>query len=438
MFDVEHLAPLVLMLTFAAWVRARHASWFAPGPFFLLVWTVQFVLAFVVPEYHVWSPTLWWMLLTCFAFVIGSLVGQALGAKSSAPPHGDSSSSPVLTFPAPTATLIICSGMSLAYVFVAQALKVDLRMNEAPVPLWAQTFLVFHYTGPILGGMLFAGGALKGNRRWMALLPFVGPATLAIIYAGRTALGAPVLFWFAGFVAVSTLRIHGRVPLFSPKAMLIAGAVAAILIIIGVGIQHLRNVKEQSADLFDLTASYDKASIEGVSDEWPRFRFAVFGNVYSFSHYFERVWDYPAELQWGAVWFMGPLKLFNIAPRHTYEGFYVEWGIVSNVYTMFRGPIEDFGLAGSLLWWLALGILVGRAYASVFAGNIRWAWLLIWFYVDTAIIGGFFFRYNTIIVAHTLVAVYQRLMGVQWSEAQRSESNEGTIPLAELAPSQAG
>ena len=49
--------------------------------------------------------------------------------------------------------------------------------------------------------------------------------------------------------------------------------------------------------------------------------------------------------------------------------------------------------------------------------KVEWQNPHIWFYVDVAIIGGFFFRYNAIIIAHLLVAIYLNSARVEYRAA---------------------
>ena len=43
----------------------------------------------------------------------------------------------------------------------------------------------------------------------------------------------------------------------------------------------------------------------------------------------------------------------------------LEGGISSNIYTAFRGLIDDFSLVGSMFLCLIAGALVGRAYGPI-------------------------------------------------------------------------
>ena len=112
----------------------------------------------------------------------------------------------------------------------------------------------------------------------------------------------------------------------------------------------------------------------------------------------------------------GPLDFLGIAPREPFENYVIEpdnelnpfnsgYGVSTNTYTIFRVPIDDFGIIGSLVFWFAVGLLTGWAYRTVAGGKLWPAFVLVWIYVET-LGNGYFLRYNSLMIAYFIVAVY--------------------------------
>ena len=261
----------------------------------------------------------------------------------------------------------------------------------------------------MLGGMLFGGGSLRGRRTWLTLLPLIPPAILAVLYTGRTTIVAPILSWIAAYFAVRIYVHRSYRGVLGPKHFFAAFALLALLLGIGVGLQHLRKLRRPNSSAAEMVDTYaHDASWEGMISEWDRFRYFAFGQVYSFSWYFEQAWRVPPEPKMGTMIFAGPIDLLGYGDRTAswVDSFEAERGIYTNVFTMLRPPMDDFGLIGSLFWWLAIGTIQGWAHVLARRGVVPVITLMIWFYLDISLIGGLFFRYNSVIIAYLLIAWY--------------------------------
>jgi len=74
--------------------------------------------------------------------------------------------------------------------------------------------------------------------------------------------------------------------------------------------------------------------------------------------------------------------------------------ITTNIYTWFRGWIEDFTLPGALLGLWGVGVVAGFAYRRVATGMISWLPLLALYYA--CILGSYLTNilvYNSIVLA---------------------------------------
>ncbi len=140
--------------------------------------------------------------------------------------------------------------------------------------------------------------------------------------------------------------------------------------------------------------------------EWAGFRHGVLSHPYSFSYYLKHALVHPPDLRYGLGTFAGLVELFGIRDRGTYEDFEPDRGVRSNVYTLFMPPIVDFGLAGAWFSFFAAGLLAGWAFGRVAQGNLVFSPILNMFYPHVLVIGGDFFSYNSVTLAHVFVALY--------------------------------
>ncbi len=403
---LDLLPPSVLVLALAFYARHKQGNWLAPAAMFPAVWSLHIVLSLVKPQFFPSPGTLWWILLSLLAFYVGSALFQS--RTSSAPSHPTFPRS--IVFRHATDVLLVCTALGGLYTTLAQLSGIEISVDN--LPLAYQFLLPFHFAGPMLGGMISASRSLRGWRRWLVYLPLLPPAGLSILFTGRTAIVAPILAWLAGYWAIKLFITTGRWRVLTWRNAFVGAGIFVSFLLLGVGLYQLRGAR-QSGETFTekLIAFQDAALLEGLAETWDRFSPGVYGNVYSFDYYFVEAWQQAPALSWGAVMFTGPLNLLGIIEdRYPFPQFELEPGHFSNSYTMFRLPIDDFGFAGSLVWWCALGCLQGWAYRQMLQGRSMACLLLAWFYVDASLMGGYFFRYNSIVLNYVIVGALMSWM----------------------------
>lgn len=431
MSEFDLLIPTAFLLGLATFARKSQRSWFAPGAYFTLVWTVQVLLSFVVPEYVVWSGAIWWILLTCLVLYLGSVAGRVIEGSVRTGRQRNVTMRNYINFQRPVAILGVSFLAGMSYTVLVRWSGIELSIDRPPLAY--QLLLPFHFAGPLLGGMIFASGSFQGGRVWLTFLSLVPPASLAILFTGRTALIAPILFFIAGYLVVQIHVKRGILPLIGMRRILWGLIILSLFVAIGTGIYMLRIVRESGLSFKEEVAAYSNAfSREALLWSWATVKPAVFGHVYSFSYYFVDAWRHPPEPHWGSIIFAAPLDFLGLGgERYPWEEFEIDRGVFSNIYTMLRAPMDDFGFWGALLWWLAIGMVQGWAYERVRRGSILPCVLVSWFYVDVTIIGGFFFRYNAIILSYMLVGLYlfwSRRVTRRYIVAGKNEKNRTLAP----------
>jgi oligosaccharide repeat unit polymerase len=405
---VENFPPIILMLGLAFFSFSFSKCWFYPGAIYPFFWTIGCLAPLLAPL-EVWSGALWWIALSSTVMCVGCFLGFNLGLpKRSLKSSFDENQN--ITLWRPRLVLFSCFSLGLSYVVYVQSSGVNIGLADHKLPLASKPFLAFLYCGPLIGGIIYGSNILPSKMRWLTILPMVPPAALAVLFTGRSNILQPILYWVSGYFSYRVYLTHGKVALFRIRNILTAFLFLLLFIVIGMGLNMLRGARsdvnvisfDDKVDAYLAYTNWDEFFLR-----WDRFRYLAFGNVAFFSGYFETAWDFPPELQYGAIIFAGPLKVLGVRPRTTFEKQDVADGVDPNVYTGFRLPIDDFGLAGSFFWWFLYGGVLGFSYARVVhARRPVYCIFLISCYIDLVLFGGFFFRYNSIILSYLISIWY--------------------------------
>jgi hypothetical protein len=398
MIGIDLILPVLFLAAVAGLARATLGSWLAPGAFFPLFWTGLCVLCLGVNEYYpMWAPALWWIDLSLVLFFVGSLGGR-LRIRSAAEPPAESKS---LDLPRLETTVIFCSLVGVLYTLFRERFAPGLL--DKP-PSWYQVFLGMLYAAPLFGGILFADQP-SARAKTVSLFSLAPALFYALASLGRSQFLLGIFFWAASYWGTRIYRSRGKVPLLNLQMATLALLFLVVSYVVGTVLGRLRDVGHLPlAERFG--AYHEVLEHADLERDLENFRGSAFGHPYSFSYYLNRTIDFPPTPRLGACLFAGPLDLLGLAQRTPFENFVLDTGVESNVYTLFRPPIEDFGLMGSLVSFLIAGFIAGFAYSSIAAGDIRWLPILTLFYPHVMVVGGLFFAYNSFTLALCLLAAY--------------------------------
>jgi len=277
--------------------------------------------------------------------------------------------------------------------------------------LWIQGMLIAIYLSPILGGIQFA--LARGRRdRTVGVLSLFPVLLLSVIHTTRSGILIGVLFWGAAYISSRIYRLGHWEGVANPR-IVIGTFVSIFILILIFGIGEMMRVG-------------DMPSVEGVSGAlWSiRTRATFFGNLCSFSVWFDDYLREKSTAALGSYTFSGIVDLLGLRVRE--QGLYGDEGIEVlpgahvNIYTLFRGLIQDFGLVGTIVFLFGMGIAAGRVFKLTYQGNHRNIVPLFCFYVFSSYYVVSIFIYNSVIFACLTAAI---LMFAPTNEVPRAREN---------------
>jgi oligosaccharide repeat unit polymerase len=382
-FASSWLAYAILVIVTAV-SRLRCGSWFAPAAYVGLIWSFFIGVSLLVVDYPIPRSGLWMLVLLIVTIQLGALIVHQIQPRirTSGRPGwvGEFES---LIVPCRRYG-VICAAVALAgcVYFLFTSLEqfglpftwigvlgvgarwTLLRYTDVLEPWPVRIAVTWLHPAALLGGILYA----CSSKRWDRL---IGAATLlpAFVYGVLTAARAAILLgltcWIGGYVATLCVRNEGRLKLFSARrfaSVLLAGA---CMLGMFAAIGGVRDSRWYHSFVLDFQESKIFAY--------------MFGSPAAFADW----WSRNAEIsdaQWGVRTFAGEFDLLGIRTKTI--GAYTDMANVvmgaeeSNVYTIFRGLIEDFTPFGALLISACLGGLASWVYVTS-AKNVRGAlfWL---------------------------------------------------------------
>ncbi len=370
--------PAAGLLLLACGARLVSRSWLAPSPFALSIWSAYLIIPLVLtPEYKSQPIGAWVILVLVLCVAIGAHLGARRDEGKA--PKGKTSGArihPLLNFS------LFLSGLSLmgALYSAAKALadySLDLslpsflalghllsveRYSGEQTPLLVRALIIWVFPAAFLGGMSFAKARTR-YERLICLAPLVPALLFSLIQGARANTWMVIALGLSGYLAMRVTVSKGAYRPASRKGILVAT---------GCGIAGL-------AFFFvvDALRSHHREQDLQVDTDWGRAKSSSLGYLAAFSHWANsrEGLDY-FDFGVGAYTFGGLLDLTGLHPRRTgvyAESIELEGGNDSNIYTAFRGLIEDFSLPGASIFCLLVGFSAGHAYRNSLLGRTAWA-----------------------------------------------------------------
>jgi oligosaccharide repeat unit polymerase len=244
----------------------------------------------------------------------------------------------------------------------AAAYRELVTYGNLDVTIFGRLGTVFAFLGTILGGLLFSVTPKKRGRLVVVVLSFLPPIFVAVAQSSKWTLFASIVFFWAGVLvhrtSVGKLQLLGK----GSIKLLILCVPLLILIV---------TISFVSRGLYDIT---DSEELRGLL--LARYTSYSCGHIYAFSDWFSFVSGGHSELTYaheGATYgyyTFGPLfrtlGSHRVLPQGTFDDYYSYSDLLTtNIYTMFRGLVTDFGFIGSVLFMVASGLMLHWAFHAM-------------------------------------------------------------------------
>ncbi|MBX0311555.1 MAG: oligosaccharide repeat unit polymerase [Sulfurihydrogenibium sp.] len=422
----------VMLLLIAIIARIHEKSWFAPGAFFALMWSVYTLAPILIsPNYYVSPMAVLLIILFVCSIFFGSVVGYSLNSKNKQIDKRiilerflSKQSKKLLLF-----FVIICN--IFGYITVAITLhSVGLGYNPLnifDIELLAKTanaVSTARYTeefdipflGRVLSSFIYAGGAFSGisfvmlkSRYYKIIIlvfSFLPSLFITILLTTKAMFLVTLIFAISAWLAAQVILNGRNAKLFTRGRVLLMFFASLVFYIFFTIVMFFRAGKYGSF-------IYDKL------------RIAALGHIGAFSEWIDEFDE--VSLSWGKYSFAG---IFNLLGLHKRElGIFTEKvdigdpsGELTNVYTAFRPFIEDFSFVGATLILFIIGVIAGKAYKDLLQGKIGSLFILIFFYVFTLWSPvTWILNYNSIILAILILSCYSMLLYHRIFKKRQSE-----------------
>jgi oligosaccharide repeat unit polymerase len=414
----EVMIPLLLLLCLLLLQWLIRHSWVEPSVLFSAFWSANILATLVfAPDYQIKASGCWWILASCVSVACGDLLSH--------PPVSLRSRlfDKFYLEKASKATRIIV-GLSLVlgllYMFlliVSYTSVLDIQSDSLSEfasevsryrysggslrQIGTQVFLVFVYLGPLFSG-LFYHVAMRRQERLLYLTSLLPSLAIAVLQTTRATFLWAAILWISGYLAFRVLQGTDRCIGFHRQTIVpvVAGGVLVVLLF----------------GVLQLLRGGQKDILAGLALIIPRLRPWFFGHVSAFSIWFDQCFPNFGPPLGGARTIAGVFDVLKISTRE--RGLYSEFVVISssnastNVYTVFRGLIEDFSIPGSMAFFFVFGLVCGRSYFNIrYKKLLTWIPLLSWGYMYTLWPVTSIFNYNSILVAWAGFALCFLMMG---------------------------
>jgi oligosaccharide repeat unit polymerase len=418
------IVALVAFTSMATLAYACRRDWFAPSAFTALVWAAYLILPLTSGRDYPVAPQavvkIVGLVLCLYfgAFVAEGPVGGRGATRRMATVHVEPFAtavgdrllllSGVCTIAASTGVAYLASLSLRSYglqnsvdglLTLGPLLSAERYVEGRYYPTIVRVLLVWIYPAALTGGLAFP--ALKTRaKRGVALGAFIPAVGLSLIAAIRAGTLFTAVCWLTGYAAVQVCAHRGTYRLFRRTFVVRVAIGTAVAVSFALLIQVLRAGYAQSDDL---------------GTTWEHIRPGVAGSVAAFSE-----WDKvgPAQLSWGFYTFAGLFDMLGLRSREI--GIYLTSVTLSggdtNIYTAFRGLVEDFGYFGAPVALFVFGFISGFAYRMTKEGRSAHCVILAAFYaacIWSPIAS--FFVYNGLVLAWVVSAA-----ALWWPHAQRN------------------
>ena len=242
---------------------------------------------------------------------------------------------------------------SLIGLFTAGSLvRGQLAEGLISVPLYIRIIVLSAYSTLVLSLIYWIYFEFK----WYLTIPFISMLLMGVAQAGRAATFMMLIIIFVAALWRDKVRCVKKIALRSFKRMIIITIIILVIFTLGM-MQRTQN--------FNILSFND-----GQMGEYKSYSY---GSISAFSAFWDQ-YSLHSDYRFGIYSFASLSELLGISKLPA--GFYSEYvlisntgGEVSNVFTLFRSLIDDFGVVGALIYMYALGAVIALVFQCGLKGN---------------------------------------------------------------------
>jgi oligosaccharide repeat unit polymerase len=358
---------LLVLVTLSA--RWRGRSWFAPAAFVGLVWTFFIGGSLLVVDYPIPGRGMWMLSVLVISVQLGALMARELYPIQ--PPGVLHQSTNLAFLIGPCRRYgVLCTSVALlgCLYFLYSSLQefdlpftwlgvlavgaqwTDLRINDGLEPWSVRVLVTWLHPAALLGGILVASSRQRRDRviGAISLLPSFAYGFLT---GARAAILLGATCWIGGYVATCCVRSQDQLAIFTGKRLALLLLTAIAMLGMFGSVDAIRNSTWNGAFVFDI--------------EGQKLGNYILGPPAAFSSWYAHFDSSPPVL--GARTFAGEFDLLHLKSRTV--GTYLDKSNVigtesTNVYTLFRGLIEDYTEFGAAFAAVFVGFQGGWIYCA--------------------------------------------------------------------------
>ncbi|MGG3689498.1 O-antigen polymerase [Caldifermentibacillus hisashii] len=360
---------LILMIIFKKVTK----YWISPSFIMITYWSLFIIFAILVfgNDYDWNYIGLLWIIFACVFFGVGYVFGTSLSnkkitfnnvqvtIKNNKKDLSESSWKFILICIIigllRVVTVVVSNGFSFGMFFDIDSL---INMNTSIAHqryygegsqgnIITQVMLVFVYAAPLCGGYAFVYAKEK-SKKLLSIATFLPIIGITISTNGKAGLIASVFLWLSGFF-VSYIEKYKSAPRIRLK-LIIKISLFGVLFF---GLLYL--------SMFLRIGAFNTEIQEIVNN---KFKVYALGHIPAFDHWFYE-FDKGSDFSLGGYTFLAIYDMLGLATREQgvfKEMIYFDNGLFTNVFTAFRGVINDFGIIGALIFIMLFGFVAGYCF----------------------------------------------------------------------------
>jgi oligosaccharide repeat unit polymerase len=374
--------PLGVLAALSLISRKLQGSWLAPSAFAGALWSIYIALPLAATGEHISARSIWLLVSLIGCLQVGAFIFEDPKAWVRFQPPADEESlatlggrllrvSLFLTIVALVGAifyaLIWLRNLDLSFSlegFLSMGGNMyDIIVSGEPDPWWSRLSRMWVFPSVLLGGFSFVLVRSR-TKKLLTLSAFVPALFLGTAIASRFATLLAIPCWMAGYLSMKCFLSRGQFRI-SPRFVGAIVAIAFAAVAMFAGLYTVRGRK------FEDTS---EASVKIGSD--------ILAYLAVFDNYVRA--DEPQPLGLGVYTVGGLFEFLGVKTRErnlNWQPVILETGVDSNIYTAFRGLIDDFSLPGSMILLLLTGAFVGWAYTQLCCGKIGFLWPLAGYYI---------------------------------------------------------